>query len=678
MEKKKKIIWKRILFVWFCNIVFQVLLSLPVDSARSIQQINTRLNSSPPLKLQLQDQHALLDNGLLKVTLSTPGGMITGIGYKGIHNLLETGQKESGRGYWDIVWSRPGKTGAIFEPIEGTSFKVIAQDEDKIELSFRKTYYPSLDLNATALPLNIDKRFIMLRGQSGFYSYAIFERLQGWPELNIEEARIAFKLQQEVFDYMAVSDTIQRMMPTSYDRQQGHTLDYKEAVLLTNPTDSRFKGEVDDKYQYSKDNKDNHLHGWVGSQSQVGFWAIIPSNEFRCGGPLKQELTSHVGPTTLAMFYSRHYAGDTLTGLEFKEGEAWKKVLGPVFIYINSDSGSEEPHAALWIDAKKQMEIERKNWPYDFPVSDDFPHADQRGSVKGRLLINDRYINRNLFPAKSAYVGLAPPGDEGTWQLEAKGYQFWTQTNKDGYFIIKGVREGTYNLFGWVPGILGDYKYQVEIDIRPGSEFSLGNLVFVPPRNGPTLWEIGIPDRTAAEFYIPDPAPGLENHLYNNHTDKWRQYGLWNRYTDLYPKEDLVYNVGVSDYAKDWFFAHVNRRIEEKTYVPTTWQISFDLRNVIPGKNYTFRLALASANYARLQIRVNKPNSRQPHFSTGGIGRDNAIARHGIHGIYWPFFFSIPGNMLVQGKNIFYLKQAKGGTSFNGIMYDYLRLEGPA
>lgn len=38
----------------------------------------------------------------------------------------------------------------------------------------------------------------MLRGQSGFYSYAIFERLQGWPELNIEEARIAFKLQQEV------------------------------------------------------------------------------------------------------------------------------------------------------------------------------------------------------------------------------------------------------------------------------------------------------------------------------------------------------------------------------------------------------------------------------------------------------------------------------------------------
>jgi len=33
----------------------------------------------------------------------------------------------------------------------------------------------------------------------------------------------------------------------------------------------------------------------------VGFWLITPSNEFRSGGPFKQNLTSHVGPTTLAV-----------------------------------------------------------------------------------------------------------------------------------------------------------------------------------------------------------------------------------------------------------------------------------------------------------------------------------------------------------------------------------------
>lgn len=48
----------------------------------------------------------------------------------------------------------------------------------------------------------------------------------------------------------------------------------------------------------------------------------------------------------------------------------------------------------------------------------------------------------------------------------------------------------------------------------------MGDLVFEPPRDGPTLWEIGIPDRSAAEFYIPDPDPKYINQLYVNHPDR--------------------------------------------------------------------------------------------------------------------------------------------------------------
>jgi rhamnogalacturonan endolyase len=503
--------------------------------------------------------------------------------------------------------------------------------------------------------------------------------LEGWPELGIDQVRIAFKLQEKLFNYIYQTPCKGRRQPIMIANKVKFLTTKKRFCFPIQKTqDSRERSITTYKYQYSKDNKDNHLHGWISPQSRVGFWVIIPSSEFRSGGPFKQELTSHVGPTALATFNSRHYAGEDFSGLKFQNGEPWKKVLGPVFIYINSVSENAEPRQALWKDAKNQMEIETRKWPYDFPVSDDFPHASQRGSVSGRLLINDKYINQNLFPAKSAYVGLAPPGDEGSWQLNAKGYQFWTQTDEDGYFTIKGVREANYNLFGWVPGIMGDYRYQVEIDIRPGSESTLGNLVFTPPRNGPTLWEIGIPDRTAAEFYVPDPVPGLRNHLFDNLPEKWRQYSLWNQDTHLYPDQDLVYTVGVSNYSKDWFFAHVTRRISDKIYAPTTWQISFDLNNVVPGRIYTFRLALASANQAHLQIRVNRPDSPRPHFSTGGIGHDNAIARHGIHGPYRPFNFSIPGSMLLQGTNTIFLKQAHGAGLFNGLMYDYLRLEGPA
>lgn len=115
-------------------------------------------------------------------------------------------------------------------------------------------------------------------------------------------------------------------------------------------------------------------------------------------------------------------------------------------------------------------------------------------------------------------------------------------------------------------------------------------MVFDPPRRGPTIWEIGIPDRTAAEFYVPDPYPTLMNKLYNNnHADKlvsiviksfslsqptfelfndvenlalinrFRQYGLWERYAAMYPDNDLVFTVGVDDYTNDWFYAHVTR-----------------------------------------------------------------------------------------------------------------------
>lgn len=59
--------------------------------------------------------------------------------------------------------------------------------------------------------------------------------------------------------------------------------------------------QVDDKYQYSMDNKDGGVHGWISSGPFIGFWVIFPSHEFRNGGPTKQNLTNHTGPYCLAV-----------------------------------------------------------------------------------------------------------------------------------------------------------------------------------------------------------------------------------------------------------------------------------------------------------------------------------------------------------------------------------------
>ncbi|GAB2292196.1 hypothetical protein Dimus_026447 [Dionaea muscipula] len=190
------------------------------------------------------------------------------------------------------------------------------------------------------------------------------------------------------------------------------------------------------------------------------------------------------------------------------------------------------------------------------------------------------------------------------------------------------------------------------------------------------MWEIGIPDRTAAEFYVPDPNPEYINPLYIDH-DRFRQYGLWERYSELYPNEDLVYTIGASDYHNDWFFAQVTRR-KGNAYEGTTWQIKFKLDTVDQSGTYKLRLALASANAARLEVRVNDPMAKPPVFTTGRIGRDNAIARHGIHGLYWLFSVDIQASLLVQDDaNIIFLTQSNGTGPFVGLMYDYIRLEGP-
>ncbi|KAL8152956.1 hypothetical protein V2J09_010716 [Rumex salicifolius] len=591
--------------------------------------------------------NVVMDNGILQMTLAVPEGYVTGISFNGVDNLLETLNEESNRGYFDAVWDAPGLCGTppgCTDWLLGTRFEIIHESEDQTEISFSSKWDPeSWTSNASypRLAINVDRRYVMQRGVSGFYSYAILEREEGWPESNIYQIRAVYKLDRDRFHYMAVSDERQRIMPMPQDRDSGHPLAFKEAVLLTNPINTSLRGEVDDKYQYSCEDRYNKMHGWVCFDPSVGLWMITPSNEYRTAGPLKQDLTSHTGPITLAMFHSNHYAGLDLI-MSFNQGEAWKKVYGPYLLYLNSASNDA---SVLWEDAKRQMMEETSKWPYEFVASEDFPKSSQRGSVTGRLL----------------------------------GYQFWRRADHIGRFVIDGIREGDYNLYAFVPGFIGDYMYEHVISVVSGTKLELGYLIFDPPRSGPTLWEIGRPDRSAAEFYIPNPSPVLLNKLYVHKIhEKFRQYGLWERYADLYPEHDLVYDIESSDYHTDWFFAQVTRRGENMSYQPTTWQLIFPLENLDPLAIYTMRIALASATLSQLQVRVNDPNLLIPHFNTSVIGKDNAIARHGIHGLYWLFNIELLGSWFQIGSNTIYLTQTKCTTPFQGVMYDYIRLEGPA
>ncbi|KAL0300837.1 UNVERIFIED_CONTAM: hypothetical protein Sradi_6360500 [Sesamum radiatum] len=565
--------------------------------------------------LTTQASYITVDNGLVRLTISKPGGLLTAIKYGGMGNLLDLKSNEFNRGYWDINWNLPGGQDR-YQLLRGSEYSVINLSNDHLEVSFKSTYDPSIP--GTRLPLTVDVRYVVRSGVSGFYCYAIYERPPGCPACDLAQTRMVFKLRRERFHYMAISDKKQRIMPMPEDLLpgRGKQLIVPESVLLVNPINPDLKGE---------------------------------------------------------MFHGSHYIGNDMVA-HFEEGETWRKVFGPFFVYLNATTDVSKAYN-LWLDAKKQRLMEESLWPYEFISSPYYLTYKERGSATGRLFVQDRFISSSLLPAKSAFIGLSAARTQGSWQTESKGYQFWVQTDSDGYFTIKNIIPGVYGLHGWVPGFIGDYMREELVTISAGSETQLGNLTYVPPRDGPTVWEIGFPDRTANDYYVPDVNPMYVNKLFLDSPEKFRQYGLWDRYTDLHPKSDQVFTIGISNPKEDWFFAHVDRRDGEK-YIPSTWEIRFNLRSVTVG-TYKLRLSIASATRTDLEVHVNQMNAQQLVFQTMNLGADNTVCRHGIHGLYQLFCVDISSMLLINGDNCIFLTQARGGDALCGILYDYIRLEAP-
>ncbi|KAI3876527.1 hypothetical protein MKW92_018784 [Papaver armeniacum] len=150
----------------------------------------------------------VMDNGLVQVNISNPSGLVTGVKYNGIDNLLEILNEEQNRGYWDLYRTQRGNEGSqfFFAELKELIFKVIVQNETQVEISFRRTWNfsasssssNSSNSNSTdGLPLNFDIRYVMLKGSSGFYTYGIYEHLNGWPDFNLNRTRVAFKLRKD-------------------------------------------------------------------------------------------------------------------------------------------------------------------------------------------------------------------------------------------------------------------------------------------------------------------------------------------------------------------------------------------------------------------------------------------------------------------------------------------------
>ena len=244
------------------------------------------------------------------------------------------------------------------------------------------------------------------------------------------------------------------------------------------------------------------------------------------------------------------------------------------------------------------------------------------------------------------------------WQNNARDYQFWVRGDEQGNFAIPNVRPGVYTLHAIADGVLGEFALS-NLTVAAGQKLELGKLNWRPVRHGKQLWEIGIPNRSAAEFFK---------------GDDYYHWGWYLEYPKLFPK-DLNYVVGKSEFSRDWFFEQVPHNEDPSnttgsgTGRATTWSVSFNLPSAPKGQA-RLRLAICGVGTRNLAATVND----QSLGNVTNLIYNATINRDGIAGSWSEHALPFDAALLKAGDNVLQLSIPAGGLT-SGIMYDYLRLE---
>ena len=183
------------------------------------------------------------------------------------------------------------------------------------------------------------------------------------------------------------------------------------------------------------------------------------------------------------------------------------------------------------------------------------------------------------------------------------------------------------------------------------------NMVWNVPHPGKRIaWEIGVPDRMAAEFR-------------HGHTDYFMPY-MFSEFPQELPNP-LEYDVTRNNWATAWNYA-------QTTYtggVPWKWRIHFPLA-AAPTGDATLTLAFAASDQGRLRVYINDETAPLVTVNPPNAG-GNALIREAIHAKYGLSYVRIPASRLHAGANTITLEPSAVHGGFSHFMYDYLSLELP-
>lgn len=587
-------------------------------------------NTGPDVTLEDQGSNVVMANGVLAAMISKAGGSVSSLRFKGQEMV-------TGGMYYSMDGGKDYRTPA------GCRYTVKTQTADLVDVGMKRTW------SNEPQAFDIEVHYVLMRGASGLYSYAILTHPAKYPETGIGEWRAVWKLSNEQLEKIYVDDLRHWQMPSADDYKAAKPTGIKEIIQLTTGS---WAGKYDCKYDYSASYYDLGCWGHASDRNKIGAWMVLGGYDFLNDGPTKQDLNAASGINHLH-FGMNHYNG---SGFHVRAGEEWQKVFGPFLMYCNAnDRGAD----ACWADAKAQMAAEKAAWPYPWLTNTPaYPPERERGTVAGKLSVKDALKPR--LNGANAWVGLAQPEPGGNWQFDAMHYQYWTKADAAGSFTIPHVRPGNYTLYAFANGAVGEFARQ-GVTVPAGETTGLGEVTWDVPHKGTKIaWEIGVPDRTAREF---------------RHGNDYFHGYAWQGFTGEF-KNPLDYTVGESNPARDWNYAQSQWAMPGAARaVAHPWKIHFKL-DAVPTGPATLTLAIASADHARIEVGVNDGSAALATV-TPSVQGGNALLREGIHAKYCVEYVTIPAALLRAGANTITLTQTSVNGPGNHVMYDYLSLELP-
>jgi rhamnogalacturonan endolyase len=545
--------------------------------------------------------------------------------------------------------------------------------------------------------------FSMLRGSPGFYSTAIMTHRKQDVKFEVGAWGVVTRVTPN-FNWLSADAT--RNFLIGERSKTGVKVPNSPHEITVN-LDGSQQGQYADKFIYGQDHADLRAWGWssVGpSGLNVGMW-MMTNMEFSDGGPMKRDVSVY----PYAELNNSILTGELGMGSDghFAAGEEWTKTCGPWFIYLNdvpaTISDTREAAQALYQDALAQADAEKRAWPYKWFKHPSYVPASGRGTVAGKFVVNDS--GNSNASAAGIWVGLEeqPQTNNGTrdFQKWLKPYQFWVQADRDGKFTIPNVIPGDhYTLWAYGPAAAGTFVSQnqnggnppLELDlpatpfgvkVTAGQTTDLSTITWTPQRIGPTVFEMGYPNRKADEFrhgedyWLPGTPPKL-----GFPTPEW---GGQTEFPLDFP-DGMNFIVGKSRWATDWNYCLPSSPDAAGTYQPCTGKITFNLaQEPAAGAQASIYLGCAGDDGGHVIVSVNDVNlgtadgvSAAPNpIGAAGFNppySDDSSIHFAAHGPFSDERISFPAKMLHAGKNTISIQMnARSLTAY--LMVDYLRLE---